>query len=118
MTPYKTPANKDDDGLQDACPTCGGHVETKAATSASGHVYDLTCRQCPWSVPLSEPPTATTDGPRLVTDGGTMQYVAECDVCGVLDRGDLETVGDAAENHEQFHDVEIERANLPSGGGA
>lgn len=59
-----------DDESHDACPTCGGRVETKAKTDASGHTYRLTCRSCAWGVPLSEPPTATTDDAVLVTDGG------------------------------------------------
>jgi len=34
-------------------------------------------------------------------------YVAECETCGIIDRGDLETVGDAVEDHEQFHTVDV-----------
>lgn len=71
MTVYKPTPNKYDGESQDTCPTCGGRAETKATTDASGHTYRLTCRSCPWSVPLSEPPTATTDDAVLVTDGGT-----------------------------------------------
>lgn len=59
-----------DDESHDACPTCGGHVETKAKCDASGHTYNLTCTVCPWSVPLSQPPTTTRDDAVLMTDGG------------------------------------------------
>ena len=36
-----------------------------------------------------------------------MSFVAECEQCGVIERGEFEGVGDAAEDHEQFHDVKI-----------
>lgn len=38
-----------------------------------------------------------------------MSYVADCEQCGVIERGDRETVGDAAEDHDRFHDVRISR---------
>lgn len=46
-----------------------------------------------------------------------MSYVAECDRCGVIKRGDLEQVGDAVEDHEQFHDVQVKRV-VADGGAA
>lgn len=42
-------------------------------------------------------------------------FVAECEQCGVLERGDREEVGDAVEDHEQFHDVRISRAIADGG---
>lgn len=77
MTPYTTTANKDDDESHDTCPTCGGHVETKAKCDESGHTYDLTCTVCPWSVPLSQPPTTRRDGAVVMTDGGTTAETTE-----------------------------------------
>ena len=44
-----------------------------------------------------------------------MSYVAECEQCGVLERGDLEAAGDAAEDHEQFHDVRVKRVTTDGG---
>jgi len=44
-----------------------------------------------------------------------MSYVARCEQCGVIERGDLEAVGDAAEDHEQFHDVRVERVATDGG---
>jgi hypothetical protein len=44
-----------------------------------------------------------------------MSYVAECEQCGVLERGDLEAVGDVAEDHEQFHEVRVERVTTDGG---
>ena len=38
-----------------------------------------------------------------------MSFVAECEQCGVIERGEFEAVGHAAEDHEQFHDVTISR---------
>ncbi len=43
------------------------------------------------------------------------QFVAECNSCGVLERGDLETAGDAAEDHDQFHDVQVKRVATDGG---
>jgi len=45
-----------------------------------------------------------------------MTYVAECETCGVIKRGDLEEVGDAIEDHEQFHDVRIQRVATDGSG--
>ena len=45
-----------------------------------------------------------------------MSYVAECKTCGVIKRGDLEEVGDAIEDHEQFHDVRIQRVATDGSG--
>jgi len=116
MTVFTLTANKDDGEPHDVCPTCGGHAETNAQTDASGHTYRLTCRVCSWSVPLTRPPTAARDDARLVTDGGTpMEYVAECETCGIVGRGDREAAGDAAEAHEQFHDVQIKRIATDGG---
>jgi hypothetical protein len=36
-----------------------------------------------------------------------VNFVAECKQCGVIERGELRGVADAAEDHEQFHDVKI-----------
>jgi len=44
-----------------------------------------------------------------------MNYVARCEQCGVIKSGDLEAVGDAAEDHEQFHDVRIQRVAADGG---
>ena len=44
-----------------------------------------------------------------------MSYVAKCKTCGVIKRGDLEEVGDAIEDHEQFHDVRIQRVATDGG---
>jgi hypothetical protein len=44
-----------------------------------------------------------------------MSYVAKCETCGVIKRGDLEEVGDAIEDHEQFHDVRIQRVATDGG---
>jgi len=44
-----------------------------------------------------------------------MSYVAKCEQCGVLERGDLEAVGDVAEDHEQFHDVRVKRVTTDGG---
>lgn len=44
-----------------------------------------------------------------------MSFVAECEQCGILERGDFEDVGDAAEDHEQFHDVKINRVVTDGG---
>ncbi len=44
-----------------------------------------------------------------------MSFVAECEQCGVIERGDFETVGDAAEDHEQFHDVRVQRVATDGG---
>jgi len=38
-----------------------------------------------------------------------VSFVAECEQCGVIERGEFEAVGHAAEDHEQFHDVTISR---------
>jgi len=43
------------------------------------------------------------------------EYVVKCESCGILERGDLEDVGDAAEDHEQFHDVAIQRVATDGG---
>jgi hypothetical protein len=45
-----------------------------------------------------------------------MSYVAECETCGIIERGDLEEVGDAAEDHEQFHDVRVQRVATDGSG--
>ena len=45
-----------------------------------------------------------------------MSFVVECEQCGVIERGDFETAGDAAEDHEQFHDVKISRVATDGGG--
>ncbi len=111
MHDYTTAIDKADGEQHDVCPTCGGHAETKAQTDTSGHSYTLTCQTCHWQIPLTRPRAGARDDARLVTDGGTaMQYVAECETCGIIDRGDLETVGDAVDNHEQFHTVDVKRA--------
>ncbi|AFZ73076.1 hypothetical protein [Natronobacterium gregoryi] len=44
-----------------------------------------------------------------------MSYIAECEACGVIERGDLEQVGDAIDDHEQFHDVQVKRAATDGG---
>ena len=44
-----------------------------------------------------------------------MSFVAECEQCGVIERGEFEAVGDAAEDHEQFHDVKISRVVTDGG---
>ena len=44
-----------------------------------------------------------------------MSYVAECEQCGTLERGDLETVGDAADDHETFNEVRISRVVTDGG---
>jgi hypothetical protein len=44
-----------------------------------------------------------------------MSYVAECEQCGTLERGDLETVGDAADDHETFHEVRISKVVTDGG---
>lgn len=44
-----------------------------------------------------------------------MSFVAECEQCGILERGDFEDVGDAAEDHEQFHDVKVNRVATDGG---
>ncbi|QLH75771.1 hypothetical protein HZS55_09005 [Halosimplex rubrum] len=44
-----------------------------------------------------------------------MSYVAECEQCGVLERGEFEEVGDAAEDHDQFHAVQVKRAATDGG---
>ena len=44
-----------------------------------------------------------------------MNYIAECEQCGTIERGDLETVGDAADDHETFHDVRISRVVTDGG---
>ena len=44
-----------------------------------------------------------------------MSFVAECEQCGVIERGEFEAVGDAAEDHEQFHDVKIPRVVTDGG---
>jgi hypothetical protein len=44
-----------------------------------------------------------------------MNYVAECEQCGTIERGDLETVGDAADDHETFHEVRISRVVTDGG---
>ena len=44
-----------------------------------------------------------------------MSYVAECEQCGTIERGDLETVGDAADDHETFHEVRISRVVTDGG---
>jgi hypothetical protein len=44
-----------------------------------------------------------------------VSYVARCEQCGVIETGDFETVGDALEGHEEFHDVDIERAATDGG---
>jgi hypothetical protein len=44
-----------------------------------------------------------------------MSFVAECEQCGVIERGDFEAVGDAAEDHEQFHDVRVQRVATDGG---
>lgn len=44
-----------------------------------------------------------------------MSYVARCETCGVIEQGDLEAVGDAAEDHERFHDVRVERVATDGG---
>ena len=45
-----------------------------------------------------------------------MSFVAECKQCGVIERGEFEGVGDAAEDHEQFHDVMIDGSVVTDGG--
>ncbi|RDZ53093.1 hypothetical protein C5C07_15270 [Haloferax sp. Atlit-4N] len=44
-----------------------------------------------------------------------MSFVAKCKQCGVIERGDIEQVGDAAEDHEQFHDVRVSRVATDGG---
>jgi len=44
-----------------------------------------------------------------------MEYVAKCDQCGILKRGDLEECDDALENHERFHSVQIKRVATDGG---
>ena len=44
-----------------------------------------------------------------------MSFVAECEQCGVIERGEFKAVGDAAEDHEQFHDVKISRVVTDGG---
>ena len=44
-----------------------------------------------------------------------MSFVAECEQCGVIERGEFDAVGDAAEDHEQFHDVKISRVVTDGG---
>jgi len=44
-----------------------------------------------------------------------VSFVAECEQCGVIERGEFEAVGDAAEDHEQFHDVKISRVVTDGG---
>ena len=45
-----------------------------------------------------------------------MSYVAECEKCGVLERGSLEEAGDAADDHERFHDVRVKRVATDGSG--
>lgn len=42
-------------------------------------------------------------------------FVAECEQCGLIARGGFEEVGDAAEDHEQFHDVRVSRVATDGG---
>jgi len=44
-----------------------------------------------------------------------MSYIAECDQCGVIERGEREDVSDALEDHEQWHDVRVKRAATDGG---
>jgi hypothetical protein len=44
-----------------------------------------------------------------------VSFVAECEQCGVIERGEFEAVGDAAEDHEQFHGVKISRVVTDGG---
>ena len=44
-----------------------------------------------------------------------MSYVAECEQCGTIERGDLESVGDATDDHETFHEVRISRVAADGG---
>lgn len=44
-----------------------------------------------------------------------MNYAAECQQCGIIETGDLEDVGDAVEDHDQFHDVNITRVATDGG---
>ncbi|WP_459191795.1 hypothetical protein [Halosimplex sp. J119] len=43
------------------------------------------------------------------------EFIAECEQCGVLERGDFEDAGDAVEDHDQFHDVEVKRVATDGG---
>lgn len=42
-------------------------------------------------------------------------FVAECEKCGIIERGSLEEAGDAADAHERFHDVRVKRVATDGG---
>jgi len=44
-----------------------------------------------------------------------MSFVAKCEQCGVLERGDRETVGDAVDDHDRFHDTRVQRVATDGG---
>lgn len=54
--------------------------------------------------------------PIAISDGGrNIDFVAVCEQCGELDRGDIEQAGDALEDHDPFHDTEIKRVATDGG---
>jgi predicted RNA-binding Zn-ribbon protein involved in translation (DUF1610 family) len=43
------------------------------------------------------------------------EFAAECDACGTIATGDRETVGDAVEAHDDWHDVQVQRVATDGG---
>jgi len=117
-----------------ACPYCDTLSLNTRNPEGPGNQPDSKyyCRRCGrgvdnpnWRVrkrPRTRTPEGTVareledhDPGDLVADGGRAGYVAECDQCGIIEDGDLEDVGDAVEDHDQFHDVEITRVATDGG---
>ena len=72
MTLFEAGLNKDDDESHDVCPTCEAPVRTTTPIEPTDTTYRSTCTQCPWSVDLTEAPTAEqTAKNQLRADGGT-----------------------------------------------